>query len=155
MVDPITIGSILSLGETLISRIWPDENKRAEEMRKLHQIAQEGDLAKLQAHVTLMSKQIEVNIEQAKSKSFFVAGARPAAIWVGVISLAYQGILYPMLLWLWTYWQATGIVPSTLDAPPTIANEALMTITTGLLGVAAYRSYDKSKGVSTDNIGRL
>jgi len=153
MADPIIIGSILSLGESLINRIWPDETKRAEEMRKLHEIAQEGDLAKLQAHVTLMSKQIEVNIEQAKSKSFFVAGARPAAIWVGVISLGYQGILYPILLWLWTYLQATGVVPADLSAPPTIANEALMTITTGLLGVSAYRSWDKTKGVATNNIG--
>ena len=37
-IDPLT--SILNLGKSVIERIWPDANKRAEEMRKLEELKQ-------------------------------------------------------------------------------------------------------------------
>ena len=36
-IDPFT--AAISLGEAAINRIWPDKNKRAEEMRKLEGVA--------------------------------------------------------------------------------------------------------------------
>ena len=57
--DPLT--AILNVGQAVIERIWPDPNKRAEEMRKLEEIRQNGDIAELEAHVSLMIKQAEIN----------------------------------------------------------------------------------------------
>ena len=85
-IDPLT--ALFEAGKIAIEKIWPDANKRAEEIRKLEEIRQKGDLAELNAYVQITLAQIEVNTAQAKHKSVFVAGARPAAIWAGVFSMS-------------------------------------------------------------------
>ena len=84
--------SAFEMGKLAIEKIWTDKVKRAQEMRKLEELHQDGDLARLDAHVKIMLAQIKVNEEQAKHKSIFVAGARPAAIWAGVFSMSWSGI---------------------------------------------------------------
>ena len=138
--------SVLELGKSAIDKIWPDPIKRAEEMRKLEEMRQAGNLAELKAHVDLMLAQIEVNKEQAKSKSFWVAGARPAAIWAGVFSLSWSGIIHPLLTWVWAFAQMSG------NPPPIIESGVLGSITMGLLGVSGMRSFDKTKGTQTDKL---
>ena len=149
-LDPIT--AVFSLGKAAIERIWPDEAQRAGELRKLEELHQKGDLAALDAHVKLMLAQISVNQEQAKSKSFWVAGARPAAIWAGVAALIYSGLIYPLLTWAWRALQAFGYIPAEFDPPPIVEPGQLGAITAGLLGVAGMRSYDKRHGVQTDRL---
>ena len=142
--DPLTEAFVL--GMTAIEKIWPDPAKQAEEKRKLAELKQKGDLAELNAHVQLMLGQINVNAEQAKHKSVFVAGARPFIIWVGGFSLAWAGIVHPLLTWVWAFAGIDG------NPPPLIESTALGSIVTGLLGVASMRSYDKTKGTQTDSI---
>lgn len=144
-VDPIS--ALFDLGKTAIEKIWPDANKRAEEIRKLEELRQAGNAAELNAHVQLMLAQIKVNETSAAHKSVFVAGARPAVIWVGVFSLGWSGIVHPLLTWVWAFAQIAG------SPPPLIESAALGTIVTGLLGVATMRSYDKTKGNCTDRLG--
>ena len=84
-IDPIT--SIFELGKTAIEKIWPDANKRAEEMRKLEEMRQSGDLARLELHVQLMLAQLEVNKAEAEHPKVFVAGWRPFIGWTGGFSL--------------------------------------------------------------------
>lgn len=145
-MDPLTISTVFSLGQAAIERIWPDENKRAEEMRKLEALKQEGDLARLNAHVQIMIAQIEVNKEEAKHSSIFVSGARPAAIWAGVFAMAWSGIIHPMLTWVWAFAEMTG------EPPPLMDTSALVTLLGGLLGVSTMRSYDKQKGTAKDSL---
>lgn len=142
--DPLT--AIFEAGKLAIERIWPDPNKRAEEMRKLEEMRQRGDLAELDAHVKIMLAQINVNAESAKHKSIFVAGARPAAIWAGVFSMTWSGIAHPLLTWVWAFSQMDG------NPPPLIDTTALVTLLGGLLGVSGMRSFDKSRGTQTDSI---
>jgi len=142
--DPLS--AAFDLGKSAIERIWPDPIRRAEELRKLEELRQQGDLAELNAHVQLMLGQLEVNKEEAKSNSLFVAGARPFIIWVGGISLAWAGIVHPLLMWVWAF---VGIQGS---PPPIIETGTLSTILTGLLGVATMRSYDKKNGTETSSI---
>ena len=78
-IDPIS--ALFEAGKLAIERIWPDPIKRAEEVRKLEEMRQRGDLAELEAYVKITLAQIEVNKESARHKSVFVAGARPAAVW--------------------------------------------------------------------------
>ncbi|MBU4317054.1 MAG: holin family protein [Proteobacteria bacterium] len=65
----------------------------------------------------LVKGQIEVNKAEAQHKSIFVAGWRPAIGWVGVFSMAYQFILYPLLVWIWAWAQARGTIPKDLPSP--------------------------------------
>lgn len=149
-LDPL--GSVFELGKSLIERIWPDENKRAEEMRKLEELRQSGDLARLDAHVKLMLGQLEVNKTEAAHKSIFVAGWRPFIGWAGGFALAYAGVIYPLLTWLWVFCQAKEWIPSDVSMPPLIDTGILGTVVTGMLGIGTMRSYDKKQGTQTDSI---
>lgn len=143
-LDPVT--ALVEAGMMAISRIWPDPVQQAAEVRKLKQLQQDGDIAKMSAHVNLMLAQIEVNKESAKHPSVFVSGARPAAIWVGVFSMSWSGIIHPLLTWVWAFASMEG------NPPPLIESTVLGAIVTGLLGIGSMRSYDKTKGTSKDSI---
>lgn len=144
ILDPLS--AALELGTSVINKIWPDPVKQAEEQRKLQEIYQKGDLAQLNAEVQLMVAQIKVNEESAKHKSIFVAGARPFIIWVGGFSLAWSGIIHPLLTWVWVFTEMAG------QPPPLIESGVLGSIVTGLLGVGGMRSFDKKQGTQTDNL---
>lgn len=92
--------------------------------------------------------QIEVNKVEAASASVFVAGWRPAIGWIGAAAMAYQFLLYPMMLWAWTYLQGTGWIPKELAAPPVLDADQLWVILSGILGIAGMRSFEKTKGVA-------
>lgn len=86
------------------------------------------------AHDVVMG-QIEVNKIEAASESLFKSGWRPGVGWMGVIGLGYQALLQPVLTWASLNF---GWV-----APPVIDTNDLMVILTGILGLGAYRSFDK------------
>ena len=142
--DPVS--AIFDLGKSAIERVWPDPIRRAEEMRKLEELRAAGDAQALNAHVQLMLAQIKVNEESAKSKSLFVAGARPFVIWMGAFSMGWTGIIHPLLTWIWVFCEMPG------EPPPVIESVALGGIMSGLLGVSGMRSYDKKQGTQTDKI---
>ena len=73
----------------------------------------------------LVKGQLEINKEEAKHKSVFVAGWRPAIGWVGAAALAYQFILYPSLTWFWSYGQVKW---GFLDPPPPLPTGALLRV---------------------------
>lgn len=143
-IDPFT--AIFDMGKVAIEKIWPDANKRAEEMRLLEKLRQKGSLAELNAHVQLMLAQINVNVEQAKSKSMFVAGSRPFIIWVCGFGLAFQYLLHPLLIWTWMFASMKGLPPEPLDL------SVMMPLLLGLLGLGSMRSYDKKNKTQTDRI---
>jgi hypothetical protein len=85
--------------------------------------------------------QIEVNREQAKHSSLFVAGARPSIMWICALGLFWSFFLAPFLSWV--------LVVSGSDAPlPEIDTEGLMTLTLALLGLGGMRSYEKVNNVA-------
>ena len=149
--DPLS--AAFDLGKTAIERIWPDPIRRAEEVRKLEELKQAGDLAQLNAHVQLMLGQLEVNKVEAGHKSLFVAGWRPWIGWVGGMALAYQFVLYPLLMWVWVILKAKGVIPVDVSAPPVLDTGALFSIVTAMLGIGAMRSHDKKHSVDTQEIG--
>ncbi len=149
-IDPLS--SILDIGKMAIERIWPDANKRAEQLQRLQELKQAGNVAELNAHVKLMVAQMEVNKAEAGHASIFVAGWRPFIGWVGGSAMAYQFIVYPLLTWLWTSLIAAGIIAAGTSYPPVMDTGALFTVVTGMLGVGAMRSFDKKNKVDTKGI---
>lgn len=139
--DPWT--AALDIGKAAIERIWPDPNKRAEQLQKLKELEQKGDLAELQAHVQLLTGQMEINKIEAQHKSLFVAGWRPACGWIGGISFAYAAIIEPLMRFVATLAGYEGEFP-VLDTTLT------MQVLLGMLGLGIMRSVDKRKGVQTD-----
>lgn len=92
--------------------------------------------------------QIDVNKAEATHSSIFVAGWRPAIGWIGAAAMAYQFLLYPMLLWGWTWMQGLGWIPTGLQPPPVLDADQLWVILSGILGIAGMRSFEKTKGVA-------
>lgn len=149
--DPLS--AAFELGKTAIEKIWPDPVKRSEELRKLEELRQTGDLAQLNAHVQLMLGQLKVNQQEASHKSVFVAGWRPSIGWVGSAALAYQFVLYPLLLWVWSILEVKELVPKGITPPPVLDTTALFAMVSSMLGIGAMRSFDKKNRTQTDNIG--
>ena len=102
-----------------------------------HEIA---TMAERQAHEQVMA-QVEVNKEQAKHGSIFVAGARPFIMWVCGFALAYHFIIQPLLVFIVT------VAGQQIELPVFEIGE-LSTILMGLLGLGGMRSYEKTKGVA-------
>ena len=105
------------------------------------------DLATLASrHAQELAKsQIETNKEQAKHPSLFVAGARPAIMWICALGLFTQFFLLPIAEW------ATAIWMPGVDLPK-LNTEGLMTLTLSLLGLGGMRSFEKSKNVARENM---
>mgnify|MGYP001251539769 FL=1 len=105
------------------------------------------DLATLASrHAQELAKsQIETNKEQAKHPSLFVAGARPAIMWICALGLLTQFFLLPLAEWATAIWMP-GVELPKLNA------EGLMTLTLSLLGLGGMRSFEKSKKVARENM---
>jgi hypothetical protein len=134
-LNPIA-GIIDSVGKVAGDLITTDKERMQLELegRKLDQAI---DLA-----------QIEVNKAEAAHSSVFVAGWRPAIGWIGAAAMAYQFLLYPLMLWVWTYLQGMGWIPKELTPPPVLDADQLWVILSGILGIAGMRSFEKTKGVA-------
>ncbi|WP_300456606.1 3TM-type holin [Desulfobacula sp.] len=137
----IDLGNVIKTGGNLLDDLFTSDEERGE--LALQEKAMANDLVK---------GQMEVNKAEAGHKSIFVAGWRPAVGWIGAVSLAYQFILYPLLLWFWSFGQAKKWIPITLNPPPMLDTGALLMVVTGMLGIGGMRSFDKVKGVNTDMI---
>ena len=101
------------------------------------ELQQKGELIGIQNDFQLALKQGEINVEEAKNSSIFVAGWRPFVGWICGIALAYNYVAMPFLVWA-----AKWIDPSA-PTMPTLDSGELMTLLLGMLGVGAMRSYDK------------
>lgn len=102
---------------------------------------QEREKARLDATQKLLEtvsqldlKQVEVNIEEAKHSSIFVAGWRPWIGWVCGAAVFYSFIVHPIV---------TGF-GYTLPMPMI---DHLYELVLAMLGMAGLRSFEKIKGV--------
>lgn len=129
-LDPLTEG--LSLAGKIVDRIWP--NKTEENLAQIG-IAREQIAGAIQERLA----QIQISIEQAKSASLWVAGARPAITWVCACALFYQFLMRPILPW------ALAVTGHPVYPMPSL-DENLWELTATTIGMAGWRSYDKRNG---------
>lgn len=94
MLDPATIGGLFSVGKSLISRIWPDPGEQAEQLHKLTELQQKGDLAEMQAHIQVLQGRMSIIQAEAKSEHFLTANWRPITMltFVALIVLRMFGL---------------------------------------------------------------
>jgi hypothetical protein len=140
------IGAILPSAISVIDKLIPDKAlaaKLAHEL-KLQLLENEAELEK--SIFEAAKAQLEVNAEEAKHPSVFVAGWRPFIGWTGGFGLVYQFILNPLMVW--------GCSLAQVPAPPTLDSNSLIALVTGMLGLGAFRTYEKGKDVATTLIRR-
>ena len=95
--------------------------------------------------VSLDLAQAQTNLEQAKHPSIFVAGARPAIMWICAFGLGWQFVFQPVAVWI----IAVGGIDVVL---PIIETEGLLSLTLALLGLGGMRSFEKSKVIQRNNM---
>ena len=89
-------------------------------------------------HHAEMTAQMEVNKEQAKHPSMFVAGARPGTMWICNLGLLWAVFIRPILgIWI--------------EVPP-VDTSILMALLGGLLGLGTMRMGEKINGVARENM---
>jgi hypothetical protein len=131
-LDPIS--AALDLGNTLITRIFPDPAQADQAKLKLLELQKSGELAQ-------MTAQTDINKVEASNPSLFVSGWRPAIGWVCALALAYQYLLRPL----------SGTIASlfgvTLPPLPGL-DDNLWQLMMGMLGMGGLRTFEKVQGVA-------
>lgn len=140
MAIPI-LGDLINGVKDIVSEVVVDKDKRDQVNLQLKQLEDQAQ-ARLDAQV---SAQIEVNKVEAASGSVFVAGWRPAVGWVGAAGFAYLAILQPLM----AFFAVTAF--GYKGSIPTVDDTLIITVMTGMLGFGVQRSFEKVKGVSTND----
>lgn len=125
------LSSAADLVKTLVQRFVPvplDKNQVAQMENAIDLAAQKGE-------IDLNLGQQKINEIEAASTNWFVAGARPAAMWVCVVGLAYQFLIYPL---------ANSFYPHMTQ----LEVSQLMELLGGMLGLGGLRTFEKVKGVA-------
>lgn len=129
LIDPVS---------SVLDKVVVDKNEKA---RLAHEIATMSE--KFAAENAAL--QAQANIAQSKHPSMFVAGARPAIMWICALGLFVQFFVMPIAEWVCAVWYPEVALFE-------MQTEALMTLTLSMLGVGGMRSFEKFKGVARDNL---
>lgn len=140
-MNPQLLGPVFEIANKIFDRLLPDPEKKAAAQLEILKMQQAGEFKQLEADLQLSLGQIEVNKVEAASDSLFKSGWRPATGWACVGGLVYQLLLRPTLGWI-----AVNLWGWTI--PPALELDTLLTLLFGMLGLGAYRSFEKVKGVN-------
>ncbi len=140
-MNPLMLGGLFDLAGKVFDKLFPNPAQANEAKLKLFEMQQKGELAVLEAETKLAMGQIEINKVEAASDSFFKSGWRPAVGWTCVFGLSYQFVFHPFAVFFLHLAEVRAVLP-TLDL------NTLMTLLFGLLGLGAYRTVEKVKGVT-------
>ena len=111
---------------------------------KVQQALMAYELEIRKADLAPLLGQIDVNREEAKHESLFVAGWRPGIGWVCGIAFLYHYLLQPIAIFI------IAVMHWTPPAPiPTFDMGSLLTVLLGMLGLGGLRTVEKMGGVNT------
>lgn len=138
------MGALLSLipvFSQLLDKILPDKGAADAAKLELLKMAQAGDLAQINAEVTIATAQAETNKIEAGSTRLFVAGWRPFVGWICGFAVGFKFIGGPALF----------MVAQALGHPvelPVIETSELWPLLLGMLGLGGLRTVEKVKGAA-------
>lgn len=127
--------AVLPAITTVLERLFPDPAEREKARLEFMTVFASADLG-----------QLEINKAEAQSPSLFVSGWRPFIGWVGAIALAWQYLIRPLAIMIFSMVEPT-IATMLLNAPA--LDGMLWELIFGILGMGMLRSFDKIKGVAS------
>ena len=136
------IAQAVEAGINLVTKLIPDPVAKAEAILKIKELEQQGDLAQLNAYITEMTGQVEINKIEAASTNLFKSGWRPFIGWVCGSIFAYTYLVQPFLIFL------VVIFKPEFDYTllPKLSAAEIMPVLLGMLGLGSMRSFDRVKG---------
>lgn len=138
------MGALLSLipvFSQLLDKILPDKGAADAAKLELLKMAQQGELAQINADVTIATAQADINKVEAGSTRLFVSGWRPAVGWICALAVGFKFIGGPALF----------MVAQALGHPvdlPVIETSELWPLLLGMLGLGGLRTVEKVKGAA-------
>jgi len=140
--------TVLSIGQELIDRIWPDKEKQARERAEAEQhlldihLKRQADI--LAAVGAVDAAQSNVNAIEAGSASLLKSGWRPAIGWVcaGALALNY----WPRAIAGVTLWVIQCVHAGQLVAYPDLGVADLLGLVGSLLGMSTLRHLEVQQG---------
>ena len=128
------VGTIIGTVGSVLDRIIPDKNKRAEAEESLK-------LALASNEFQLAIEQVKVNAIEAASNDKFTSRWRPFIGWTCGTAFALHFVIFPVLNWFVVLFGAPAI-DIVFDM------QSLMYALGGLLGLGGFRTFEKVKGVT-------
>lgn len=133
-MNPLFLSPIFDLVGTVIDRLIPDKSAAERAKLEMATVLQTQEFE-------IQIEQIKVNANEASSTNWFVAGARPAIMWVCGFALAYVSVIEPIGRFIaQVFFGYTGDFP-------VIDTNLTMQVLFGILGLGAYRTVERVKGV--------
>jgi len=102
----------------------------------------EAEAVLLNASIEEMKGQVAINTAEASNPSVWTSGWRPAIGWSCAVAFFFMYVVAPIVQWIGALNGHTHIPMPQFDA------NALMSLTTGMLGIAGFRTFEKIKGVA-------
>jgi hypothetical protein len=130
---PINPLSIVEIGGRLLDKVIPDKDAREKAQAELIKAAQDQDFQKAMG-------QIEINKEDARSGDNFRGGWRPFIGWTCGGAFALHFVVFPVMNFF-VVGSGGEEIKIAFDM------DTLLTVLGGLLGLGAFRSYEKTKGL--------
>jgi hypothetical protein len=125
----------------VVNKFIPDPQAQAQMQLELAKLKQADDFKQIDAALQTAQNQTEINKEEAKSSSLFVAGWRPACGWVCAVAFGYHYVVQPSVAFGLSAFGIHVVLPQ-------FNMDTLMTLLAGMLGLGGMRSFDKVKGTS-------
>jgi hypothetical protein len=135
----ILAAPVLDLIGKVIDRAIPDPAQRAAAQLEILKMQQAGEFKQLEADLQLALAQVDVDKIEAASDSLFKGGWRPMIGWLCGAGLFYSFVMQPTLPWV------AAVVGWDAPALPSLESDVLMTLLFGMLGLGAYRTYEKTR----------
>ena len=130
------------LGAMGIGEVIKSVGQIADDLTTSDKERMQADLDAYKAETERMDGQVEINKIEAANSSLFVSGGRPFVVWVCAVALAYAAVIEPMARFV-------AKVGFGYDGDfPIINTDLTMQVLVGVLGLGAYRSFEKVKGVA-------
>ncbi len=101
-----------------------------------------NDEERMDAHRKWDELQTQVNLEEARHRSVFIAGWRPFLGWSFSIGISLHVVIMPMVQWVLL---VCGVEKIPL---PEFPLEIMLELIFGMLGMAGLRTYEKFKGLT-------
>lgn len=135
------LGLLIGPIEDIIGKVITDKAQADAAKAQLNLLAAQGQLTEQLSQIqALTSAQSDINKVEAASTNWFVAGGRPAVIWICASALALNLVIGPLFVW--------GAALVGHPTPfPTLDPNLLMALLFPLMGLGAYRTVEKVRGV--------
>ena len=124
----------------IIDKLIPDPEAKAKATMELTKLHQEGAFKDIEAELTKLQMQADINKIEAASEDKFKSRARPSIIWGCSFCFFYAGFMKPFLEFL-ALWSGYSGPPF-----PVIDVTVMFNLLVAVLGIGTMRTIEKKAG---------